>query len=402
MPPTASRQRIILLFTCLAATLRAVAAGAADDAQKVGVVDNLPVFQAQAMARVTYPLAWTPGRQEDFSAWRSRVRAHVKTRLLAPPPDAPWAAVVVAEEDRGNYVARKIVFNLTGDSRVLAYFLVPKHAGRSPAVLIQHSHSGRMEVGKEKVVRPFGVPPEKLAAAEALVAREYEGRFYGDELAKRGYACLVIDALNFSDRGGAGSSGQAALAGNLMHAGMSLAGLMVWEDLRAAEFLAQQPEVDPARIGAIGMSMGSLRTWQLTALSDRIRAGAAICWMTTAKSLMQPGNNQTVTQSAYTTLHPGLLGELDYADFASLACPKPMLFFNGREDPLFPQAGVEDAYVKLRAVWVSQGAGTQLVTRSWPGPHVFTVAMQEAAFAWLDQVLAAPTAPALPAKGDEK
>jgi dienelactone hydrolase len=198
--------------------------------------------------------------------------------------------------------------------------------------------------------------------------------------------------LNFSDRGGAGGNGQAALASNLMHAGMSLAGLMAWEDLRAAEFLAQQPEVDPARIGAIGMSMGALRTWQLAALSDHIRAAAAICWMTTANSLMQAGNNQTVSQSTYTTLHPGLLGELDYADFASLACPKPMLFFNGREDLLFPQAGVEDAYAKLHAVWNSQGVSAQLVTRTWAGRHVFAIAMQEAAFAWLDEALAvAPT-----------
>lgn len=372
----------------VAAGTAAAVAAAGPAHQTVGVVDHLPVFQSQAMARVTYRLAWDATRGEAFDAWRERVRTHVKLRLLAPPPEAPWNPEVVGEEDRGSYVARKVVFNLTGDSRVLAYYLVPKRAACGPAVLIQHSHSGRFEVGKEKVVRPFGVAPEKLAAAEALVAREYEGRFYGDELAKRGYACLAIDALNFSDRGGAGGSGQAALASNLLHAGMSLAGLMAWEDLRAAEFLAQQPEVDPARIGAVGMSMGALRTWQLAALSDRIRAGVAICWMTTAKSLMQAGNNQTVTPSAYTTLHPGLLGELDYADFASLACPKPMLFFNGRADPLFPPAGVDDAYAKLQAVWAAQGAGAKLVTRTWPGPHVFTVEMQEAAFAWLDQAMA--------------
>ena len=31
----------------------------------------------------------------------------------------------------------------------------------------------------------------------------------------------------------------------------------------------------------MGFSMGGYRAWMLSALSDKIRAGAAICWMTT-------------------------------------------------------------------------------------------------------------------------
>ena len=37
--------------------------------------------------------------------------------------------------------------------------------------------------------------------------------------------------------------------------------MMVRDDILALNYLASRPEVDPARIAAMGMSMGSTRTW---------------------------------------------------------------------------------------------------------------------------------------------
>src|SRR5690606_16721426 len=81
--------------------------------QTEGVVRNLPVFNDKVQARLTFPLAWEPGRFPDFGAWREEARAKVRASLLAPPPAAPWEARVLAEEDRGAYMARQVVFNLT-------------------------------------------------------------------------------------------------------------------------------------------------------------------------------------------------------------------------------------------------------------------------------------------------
>jgi dienelactone hydrolase len=162
---------------------------------------------------------------------------------------------------------------------------------------------------------------------------------------------------------------------------------MAWEDLRTADFLAQQPEVDATRIAAMGLSMGAYRTWQVAAMSDKIAAGVSICWMGTVKSMFSPGMNQTRGDPSYSMLHPGLLKDLDYPDIASIAAPKPMLFYGGRYDRLFPQSGVEQSYTKMRAVWESQGAGDRLVTETWPVEHKFTPEMQEKTFDWLDQVM---------------
>lgn len=363
------------------------AAGAEGDYQTQGVADNLPVFTNQIIKRTRRPLSWSAAAHPDFAVWRERARSKVMACLLAKPPDAPWAAVILEEEDRGTHLARKVVFNLTGDSRVLAYLTLPKGPGPFPAVLLLHDHGARFDIGKEKVIRPWGIAPEKSASASDWVNQNYGGNFLGDELARRGYVCLATDALNWSDRGGGGFDGQQKLAGNLLHLGMSMAGLMAWEDLRAAEFLAQQSMVNPHRIAAMGWSMGGFRAWQLAALSDHIAAAVAVCWMNTVDHLMVPRNNQTTGSSAYNMVHPGLLDALDFPDVASIACPKPVLFFNGRQDHLFPLAGVVAAYDKLRHVWSFQGADDRLVTKLWDAKHTFNAAMQEEAFSWLDSAM---------------
>jgi len=277
--------------------------------------------------------------------------------------------------------------NITGDSRVLAYFLVPDGPGPHPAVLLLHDHGAEFRIGKEKSVEPWDVPANTAALAREWVDKVYDGRFVGDELAARGYVVLVYDVLNWSDRGGAGFEGQQSLASNLLHLGMSFAGLIAYEDLRGAEFLASRPEVDKDRIAAMGHSMGAFRTWQVAAMSDHIAAGVSCCWMATNQGLMVPGNNRTRGHSAFTMTHPGLFNDLDYPDVASLACPKPMLLFAGEQDALFPVLSVRDAFEKMHQVWQSQGAGGNLVIRLVPVPHTFNAAMQDEAFTWLDQNL---------------
>jgi dienelactone hydrolase len=270
---------------------------------------------------------------------------------------------------------------------VQAYFLVPDGPGPHPAVLLLHDHGAEFRIGKEKSVEPWDVPAHKAALAREWVDKVYDGRFVGDELAARGYVVLVYDALNWSDRGGAGYDGQQALASSLLHLGMSFAGLIAHEDLRGAEFLASRPEVDKDRIAAMGHSMGSFRAWQVAAMSDHITAGICCCWMATVRGLMVPGNNQTKGQSSFTMTHPGLFNDLDYPDVASLACPKPMLFFAGEQDKLFPVPSVKDAFGKMHQVWQSQDADDKLVTCLVPVPHMFSAGMQDEAFAWLDKYL---------------
>jgi dienelactone hydrolase len=357
-----------------------------------------------------FPLAFDPANHSDFDVWRGQARKTLIRHLGPPPPEADFNPVIIAEEERDGYMARKVLFNVSGFSRIPAYLLTPKGKGPFPAVLALHDHGARFSIGKEKVIKPIEAGDDVLEDAEQWAVESYGGRFFGDELAKRGNVVFAIDALFWSERGQRedlkedGVSGkrerdqlnksaaeyhdQQKLASNLFLLGMSWGGLITWDDIRSAEFLSTLPEVDAERIAAMGLSVGAHRAWMLAAATDRIKAAAAICWMATTHSLQVPGNNQTGGHSSYSMILPGLRNHLDYPDVAAIACPKPMLFYNGLQDSLFPIEGVEAAYAKMREVWESQDGLTQIETKLWDTPHEFSIAMQDEAFRWLDTHLA--------------
>lgn len=355
-----------------------------------GVTDNLPHFRDEKVARMDFPLAYDRAGMA-FGQWRKRGREVFMNCLPPRPPLAPFQPQILAVEDRGAYEARKMAINLSVDTRATAYLLVPKGEGPFPAVLALHDHGAHFSIGKEKVVRPIGESKERVQDAQDWVGQCYEGVFIGDELASRGYVVFAAAAAYWGDRGHCEEDdsyeGQQAFAANLFQLGSAWAGMILWDDIRCAEFVQGLAEVHPERIGAVGLSMGSNRTWHLAAATDIIKAGAAICWMGDTPTLTTPGNNQTTGQSAYSMLYPGLRNFLDYPDVASLACPKPMLFYNGTEDGLFPVSGVKACYDKLRLVWREQGCGDRLVTKLWNVPHVFNREMQAEAFDWLDKQL---------------
>lgn len=369
----------------LCACALALAAGLAHGQafQRQAIDGNLPVFAPALKARLTFPLAWTP-QVKDMHAWRAAGRAKLWELTLQERDDTPFAPQVIAAQDRGSYVARQVVFNLTATSRVRALLLVPKAPGPHPAALLLHDHGGRFDIGKEKLIAPWD-DSAREAAARTWADKYFSGRMPGDELARRGYVVLATDALGWADRGPLTGDAQQALAANFFNLGSSLAGNMALEDVRAASFLASLPEVDKGRVAALGFSMGALRAWQVAALSDAITAVVAVNWMATTEGLMVPGNNQLRGSSAFQMLHPGLLRHLDFPDVASLAAPKPALFLAGATDPLFPLPAVRDAYGKMARVWNAWQAADKFQTRILPGGHVFAREAQEQSFDWLDR-----------------
>ncbi len=354
------------------------------------IENTLPKFTAGWLREYIPSLRYTQGESHPFDEWKKEGRKKVFECLGYPPPFAFFNPEWITEEDRGTYIARKLVLNISDWERIPAYLLLPKGTPPFPAILCLHDHGAHFSIGKEKVISPIAESKEVVEDANDWVKKYYGGKFIGDELAKRGYAVLAIDALFWGARqecGGSPYENQQRFASNIFHLGTTWLGIITWDDIRSVEFLKTWPEIDAERIGAIGLSMGAHRTWMLSALFDDIKVGCAICWMATTPSLMVPDNNQTRGQSAYSMLAPNLYIYLDIPDVASLACPKPMLFFNGTQDVLFPIEGVKESYKIMKRVWSSQRKEENLCTKIWEVPHEFNCDMQEEAFAWLDKYL---------------
>jgi len=343
---------------------------------------NLPVYADSLIKDLTYPLAWGNSDIKDFDAWRKVARQKVFDCMLTPPPVSSdgYELKVLAEEQRDGYKARKIEIRLSRYYTVPAYLLVPDGKGPFPAVNALHDHGAHLFIGKEKMIRPL-VFEDSLVRVDAQQWADqlYEGQFVGDYLARHGYVVFSADAPMWGERGqqeGPKRDRYDMIAGNMMMYGIDLSAYMTYDDIAGTEFLASLPEVDATRIGCMGCSMGAYRAWMLSALSDRIKAGAAVCWMVTTDEQMSFNYSRT-ENGGFANCFPGLRRWLDYPHVASMACPKAMLFINGSQDKLFPVPGVEKAFRVMHDTWKSQGANEKLETELWDIPHSCPVRAQE-------------------------
>lgn len=378
------------LLTAMMATTMSVSVMAQSTDYQTQAFDSpdrtFPLFYQKLKDKMHFSMEWND-QVKSPQKWRQAGLDKAREIIFPYPDDTPFNPIVIDSIDRGSYIAEKVVFNISAESRVLALLLTPKSKGTHPGALFLHDHGSKFDIGKEKFVQTWG-DDARLTSSQQWADKFFTGRYPGDELAKRGYVVLSIDALGWGDRSVPGfkTDSQQALAANLFNLGSSFAGIIALEDKRAADFLASLPQVDKKHVAAVGFSMGAFRAWQVTALSDSITAGIVDCWMTTMKGVMVPGNNQLKGQSAFSMLHPTIGRYFDYPDIAALAAPKPLLVFAGGQDKLFPVNTVEDAFTKLHSVWQANKAEEHLHTKIWPDKsHTFTEDMQQEAFDWLDK-----------------
>lgn len=363
---------------------------------------EIPTYVETLKKELTYPMAWGNSPIKNFKKWKKTARAKVFECMMTPPKAAAaWDMEVLGEEQRDGYKAQKIAFNINAYSRITAYLLIPDGKGPFPTVNALHDHGAHLFIGKEKMIRPFFTPEEQdsptkqvlcqeiLDDADAWAKQLYDNQYVGDYLAKHGYVVFSADAPMWGERGrkeGVDRNKYDLIAGNMMMLGRDLSAFMTYDDIASTEFLASLPMVDAKRIGCVGCSMGAYRSWMLSALSDKIKAGASICWMITtdAQLTRRFGRKEN---GGFANCIPGLRQYLDYPHIASLACPKPMLFINGTKDKLFPVPGVKDAFAEMHKVWKSQGADNLLDTELWEIPHSCGLKAQEKILEFLDRNL---------------
>ena len=392
---------------------------------------NLPVYADSLLKDLTYPLAWGNSPITDFAEWKHAARQKVLDCMLTPPPPMEngelrienydytkggntaeqgnhhWStnaaeqgnhnsqfsilnSQLISEEQREGYKARKIDIPLSRYYSVPAYVLIPDGEGPFPAVNVLHDHGAHLFIGKEKMIRPLACEDSTVIRdADEWVASLYDSQYVGDYLARHGYVVFSADAPMWGERGqeeGPRRDKYDMIAGNMMMYGIDLSAYMTYDDLSGTEFLASMPEVDASRIGCFGCSMGAYRAWMLAALSPRIKATVAVCWMTTTDEQLS-FRYQRTENGGFANCLPGLRRWLDYPHIASLACPNAMLFINGTEDKLFPVAGAEKAFAIMRDVWHSQGADDRFESELWDMPHHCPLRAQERALQFFDKHL---------------
>jgi hypothetical protein len=286
-------------------------------------------------------------------------------RLLGDLPDRgrPLEARLVEQEERAGYVLEKLVLDLNGVEPVPAYFARPRGgAGRWPVVLYNHAHGGDYVLGKDEV----------LAGRTALQTPPY-----AEALTSQGRAVLAIDHWLFGERRGRTES---ELFKEMLWQGRVLWGMMVYDSLRAIDYLATRDDIDLGRLATLGLSMGSTMAWWVAALDERVRVCIDLCCLTDFQTLIETRGLDGHGIYYYV---PGLLKQFDTAGINALIAPRPHLSLAGLHDRLTPPAGLDRIDAALRHVYAQAGAPEAWRLARFGVGHVETAAMRAEVMAFL-------------------
>lgn len=270
------------------------------------------------------PEDWARRRKEILETWHRR--------LGAWPPLVERPTVKRLETvDRDSYTQHHVHVQISPEGKVAdGYLLIPKGRGPFPAVLV-----------------PFYEPLTSIGQGEKGRGRGTHD--YGLQLVRRGFVTLSI-----------GTPGSVEKVGLDIRALLTEAGieqrrqpltLLAYVAANCHTALAQMPEVDPARIGIIGLSYGGKWSMFASCLYDKF---ACAVWSDPGIVFNEKNGNVNYWEPWYLGYDPamqrkpgipsdqnprtGLYRELlesgeDLVDLHALMAPRPVLVSGGTEDP---------------------------------------------------------------------
>lgn len=303
-----------------------------------------------------------PAGAEAWKRRRVEVDAEVRRALglSTLPPRTPLKARTLRTHDLGDCVMENVVFFSRPEVSVPAnLYRLKNGGGRLPAVIHAIGHS--LEHGK--------------------ATAEYQ--LFARNLARLGFVVMVYDAIGHGERN---------LPGNIHHhAGFSLlplgetiAGWMVWDSMRAADYLSSRADVDPQRIGIAGNSGGGLNTLFTSAIDSRFRAAAVAGYVFEFRTWMKYGGRHCTC-----VYLPGLYRSMEWFEIAGLTAPRAMLMLQGTHDSIFPPPAARLAGRATGALFnllnLRGLARLDMLPRQ---PHGLTKPFREAMYGWMQRHLA--------------
>ncbi len=309
----------------------------------------------------------------EFAAHQKKRRKELWGLLGELPwTHKPAAARLIRQENHEGYVIERLVLDLNGLEPVPAILLIPeKIKNPAPGLLYIHWHGGMYDLGKEQLLKGVDAQPA-----------------YAPVCAGKGLVTLAIDSWCFGERkhAKAGRTGEEDAFKLMLWKGQVLWGMMMFDELRALDYLAARPEVDPSKIGALGMSMGATKGWWLAALDPRVRLCLDVCCLTDFDELIKEHNLKGHGIYYYV---PSLLRHFSTAGINELIVPRPHLSVNGRKDDLTPPAGVEAVRDYLLPLYRKFGKESDCRVELYDCAHQELPEMRTLILRWMDQHLLA-------------
>ena len=252
----------------------------------------------------------------ESSGARERIRQFLKFELV----ETAVSCEIGESAAQSGYVRQCITYTAADGDTILAFLLIPDGDGPFPAVLIHHQHASQRHLGKSEVA---GITGDLLQA-------------FGPALAQRGFVVLAPDSICFEDRRKHASGIEAHDRDDLQHfiemgdrltQGDTLMRKVLSDASSGLALLAHHPQVDAARIGALGHSYGGNTTLFQAALEPRIAfaiSSGALC------SYAYKRQHDIPLEMAL--IIPGFAARWDLHHLLQCIAPRPILIVSAADD----------------------------------------------------------------------
>ena len=309
-------------------------------------------------------LHFSGSTRADWEAWERAARAKFFELLGAFPEPVDLAPDVVFSVEEDGLIRERVIFDSEADMSVPCVVLRPADmsADRSHAAIIcSHGHG---EFGKE----PVAGNKTSGALRQEIADHVYN---YGELMARQGFLTICPDLRVFGERSDGGNPYPGRDKCNVhflrgVVLGIHTLTLNVWDMMRCVDYLETRPEVDPGRIGMMGLSQGGTMTTFSAAAEPRIKAADIIGYV-------NPWERFGVNRAQFcgSQIVPGIFKAFDTSDIAGLIAPRPLLIEMGVHDTCFFIEDQLAGYRHVEEIYRAAGVADRLSADVHPGPHAF-------------------------------
>ena len=283
--------------------------------------------------------------EQDFQKFYSGMYGAFVSSLGEMPPNLPLDVVVLSETQRDGFKRVKIEYTVDENLRAPAYILIPdpdKLKPKNPAVVALMGHA-------------YGVA-DIVAITENGGERDLNGpqnyhKNFAVELVKKGFVVAAPELFGFGELRLDEAihkkefSSCFPISTQLLMYGKTMAAMRVWQSVRMMDYLMGRNDVDPERIGAMGISGGGLASSFFAAFDRRVKACVVSGFFCTFKDSVMSVNH------CVDNFVPGILNYGEMADLFGLIAPRPILIEAGIHDNIFPIDAVKSSYARLEPLY---------------------------------------------------
>jgi dienelactone hydrolase len=299
---------------------------------------------------------------DEWNKRRERYREEYLYMLgLWPLPEkTPLQPTVTGTYEGDDFVVEMLHYQSRPGLYVTGNLYRPKEikqGERLPAVLYVCGHSGRGRNGNKTAFQPHGM-----------------------WFARHGYVCLLVDTLQLGEIA-AIHHGTYREGRWWWHSrGYTPAGVECWNGVRGIDYLISRNDVDPGRIAVTGISGGGAATFWITAADERVKVAVPVSGMADLPSYVSNRviNGHCDCMFLYNTF------QWPWARIAALVAPRPMLFVNSDQDPIFPMDANERIINRLERTYSLFGAGDGVDAVVSMGGHAYRQDIRQAAYRFIN------------------